>query len=174
MTMTLDAKSLDLPEDKRAFEHGEVQVVRVGGRTIGRAVLNPGWSWSTDVQPLVGTSSCELAHTAYVISGRMTVRMNDGAEAELGPGDAHYFSPGHDAWVVGDEPCVVIDFTGPAQLTGATDGASLVTCHGCGVEFRIAQAGQLDHLIAAVQQHASGSHGHDLTREHILSELQPA
>lgn len=172
--MTLDAKSLDLPDDKRGFEHGEVQVVRVGGRTIGRAVLNPGWRWSADVQPLAGTSSCELAHTAYVISGRMRVTMNDGTEAELGAGDAHYVSPGHDAWVVGEEPCVVIDFTAPAQMVNAADGGSLVTCHGCGVEFRIGQAGQLDHLIAAVREHASGSHGHDLTREHILSELQPA
>lgn len=172
--MTLDAKNLDLPEDKRGFEHGEVHMVRVGGRTIGRAVLNPGWRWSIDVKALAGTSSCELAHTAYVISGRMRVRMNDGTEAELSAGDAHYVSPGHDAWVVGDEPCVVIDFTAPAQMAGVADGGSRVTCHPCGVEFRIGQPGQVDHLIAAVRQHASGSHGHEVSREHILSELQPA
>jgi hypothetical protein len=169
--MALETKNLDQPEDKRSFEHGEVLMVRVGGSTIGRAVFRPGWRWSTDVKPLVGTSSCELAHTAVVISGRMRVRMNDGAEAEFGPGDAHYVSPGHDAWVVGEEPLVVIDFTAPAQLTGA--GAQ-VACPGCGVEFRVEQREQVDHLIAAVQQHASASHGHDLTREHILSELQPA
>jgi EutQ-like cupin domain len=172
--MTLETKNLELPEDKRSFEHGEVLMVHVGGCTIGRAVLNPGWRWSTDVKPLAGTSSCELAHTAYVISGRMRVRMNDGTEAELAAGDAHYVSPGHDAWIVGDQPCVVIDFTAPAQLASAAGGASRVTCHPCGVEFRVGQAAQLDHLIAAVQQHASGSHGHDVTREHILSELQPA
>jgi hypothetical protein len=97
--------------------------------------------------------------------------MNDGSEAEFGPGDAHYVSPGHDAWVVGEDPLVVIDFTAPAQLAG---GGSRVPCPGCGVEFRIGQGGQVDHLIAAVQQHASGSHGHDVTRDHILSELQPA
>jgi hypothetical protein len=169
--MTLEAKNLDLPEDKRSFEHGEVLMVHVGDFTIGRAVLNPGWRWSTDVKPLAGTSSCELAHTGYVISGRMRVRMNDGTEAEFGTGDAHCVSPGHDAWVVGDEPCVVIDFTAPAQLTGA---GSRVTCHPCGVEFRVGQGDQLEHLISAVQQHASGSHGHDVSREHILSELQPA
>jgi len=169
--MTLEAKNLDQPEDKRSFEHGELFLVRVGDATIGRAVFNPGWRWSTDVKPLVGTSSCELAHTAVVISGRMRVRMNDGTEAEFGPGDAHYVSPGHDAWVVGEEPLVVVDFTGPAQLAGA---GSRVTCHPCGVEFRIGRSDQVDHLIAAVQQHASGSHGHDVTREHILSELQPA
>jgi hypothetical protein len=171
--MTLEAKNLDLPEDKRSFTHGQIQIVRVGERVIGRATLNPGWRWSTDVQPLVGTSSCELAHTAYVISGRMRVRMNDGTEADFGPGDAQYVSPGHDAWVVGDEPCVVVDFTAPAQLVSAGAG-SRVTCDPCGVEFRIGRADQVDHLIAAVRQHASGSHGHDVTREHILSELQPA
>jgi hypothetical protein len=169
--MTLDVKNIDQPDDKRDFDHGEVRMVRVGDATIGRAVFGPGWRWSTDVKPLVGTSSCELTQTGYVVSGRMRFRMNDGTETEFGPGDAHYVSPGHDAWVVGAEPLVVIDFTGPAQLAG---GGSQVACHGCGVEFRVGQGGQLDHLIAAVQQHASGSHGHDLSRDHILSELQPA
>jgi len=169
--MALEAKNLGEPEDKRSFEHGELYLVHVGDSTIGRAVFQPGWRWSTDVKPLVGTGSCELAHTAVVISGRMRVRMNDGTEAEFGPGDAHFVSPGHDAWVVGEEPLVVIDFTGPARLAGS--GAQL-TCHPCGVEFRIGGSDQIDHLIAAVQEHASGSHGHDLTREHILSELQPA
>ena len=101
------------------------------------------------MKPIVGTSSCELAHTAVVISGRMRVRMNDGTEAEFGPGDAHYVSPGHDAWVVGEEPLVVIDFTGPGQLAGA--GAQ-VACHPCGVEFRVGRNDQIDHLIAAVQE----------------------
>lgn len=169
--MALEVKNIGQPDDKRSFTHGELLIVRVGNATLGRAVFNPGWRWSTDVRPLAGTSSCELAHTAYVISGRMGVRMNDGAETELGPGDAHYVPPGHDAWVVGEEPLVVIDFTAPAQLAG---GGSRVACPGCGVEFRIAEGGQADHLIAAVQQHASGSHGHELSRDHILSELQPA
>jgi len=129
--MTLEAKNLGQPEDKRSFEHGELLMVRVGGSTIGRAVFSPGWRWSTDVKPVAGTSSCELAHTAVVISGRMRVRMNDATEAEFGPGDAHYVSPGHDAWVVGEEPLVVIDFTGPAQMAGA--GAQAV-CHPCPAE----------------------------------------
>jgi hypothetical protein len=168
--MALETKNLSEPEDKRSFTHGEVCMVSVGGKIIGRAAFNPGWRWSTDVRPLVGTSSCELAHTAYVISGRMRVRMNDGTEAEVGPGDAHYIAPGHDAWVVGEEPFVMVDFTGPAQMSGA--GAQLI-CP-CGVEFRVSRGDQVDHLIAAVQAHASGSHGHDLTRDQILSELQPA
>ena len=81
--MTLEAKSIDQPDDKRDFDHGEVRMVRVGDATIGRAVFSPGWRWSADVKPLVGTSSCELAHTAYVVSGRMRVRMNDGTEAKV-------------------------------------------------------------------------------------------
>ena len=69
--MTLEAKNIDQPDDKRDFDHGELRMVRVGGdATIGRAVFSPGWRWSADVKPIVGTSSCELAHTAYVISGR--------------------------------------------------------------------------------------------------------
>ena len=168
--MTLEAKNMDMPRNGPLQTIRELLMVRVGGSTIGRAVFGPGWRWSTDVKPAVGTSSCELAHTAVVISGRMRVRMNDGTEAEFGPGDAHYVSPGHDAWVVGEEPLVVIDFTAPAQLVGA---GSRATCP-CGVEFRVGRSDELDHLIAAVREHASGSHGHDLTREHILSELQPA
>ena len=168
--MTMETKNIDQPDDKFDFDHGEVRMVRVGDATIGRAVFSPGWTWSADVKPLVGTSSCELAHTGYVVSGRMGIRMNDGTEAEFGPGDAHYVSPGHDAWVVGEEPLVIIDFTGPAQLAG---GGSRVSCP-CGVEFRVGQSDQLDHLIAAVQQHASGLHGQDVSRDQILSELQPA
>jgi hypothetical protein len=175
--MTLEAKNLDSPEDKRSFEHGELRMVQVGGTTIGRAVLNPGWRWSTDVKPLVGTQSCQVSHTAYIISGRLRVRMDDGTEAELAAGDAHYVSPGHDAWVVGEEACIVIDVA-PAAQPAAAQGRELtgsrVSCPPCGVEFRVGRSDQLDHLIAAVQQHASGSHGHEPTRDHILAELLPA
>ena len=175
--MTLEAKNLDSPDDKRSFEHGELRMVQVGGTTIGQAVFNPGWRWSTDVKPLVGTQSCEVAHTAYIISGRLRARMDDGTEAELAAGDAHYVSPGHDAWVVGEEPCIVIDFAPaaqPAVVQGSELTGSRVSCPPCGVEFRVGRSDQLDHLIAAVQQHASGSHGQEPTREHILSELLPA
>ena len=156
--MTLEAKNLDSPEDKRSFEHGELRMVQVGGTTTGRAVLNPGWRWSTDVKPLVGTQSCQVSHTAYIISGRLRVRMDDGTEAELAAGDAHYVSPGHDAWVVGEEPCIVIDVA-PAAQPAAAQGRELtgsrVSCPPCGVEFRVGRSDQLDHLIAAVQQHAA-------------------
>jgi hypothetical protein len=108
--MTCEAKNLDTPDDKRNFEHGQVQLVNPTGATIGRAVLSPGWRWSTDAKPTAGTESCQIAHTAVVISGRFHVHMDDGTELDLGPGDAHVVSPGHDAWVVGEQDCVIVDF----------------------------------------------------------------
>ena len=109
--MICEAKNLDTPDDKRNFEHGQIQLVNLPGVTFGRAVLSPGWRWSTDAKPLARTDSCQMAHSAVVIAGRFHVRMDDGTEIELGPGDAHVVSAGHDAWVVGDEECVVIDFS---------------------------------------------------------------
>jgi quercetin dioxygenase-like cupin family protein len=82
--------------------------VNLEGVTIGRGVYKPGWRWSQHVQPLLGKQSS--AHTGYVISGRMVVRASDGTEAELGPGDAFVAAENHDAWVLGDEPCVALDF----------------------------------------------------------------
>jgi predicted small metal-binding protein len=93
--------------------------------------------------------------------------MDDGTQAEFGPGDALVVSPGHDAWVTGDEACVLVDM---APAVGGTQ-ARMVTCHPCGIEFRAERTDQIDELVAAVQQHASGSHGHDVPRDHILAEL---
>lgn len=112
--MTLSARNLDTPDQKRSFDHGELHLVELDGTTFGRAVLHPGWSWSTDVKPLAGTDSCEVSHSGYVVSGRMHVKMDDGRECDLGPGDAHVVGPGHDAWVVGDEPLIIIDFAAGA------------------------------------------------------------
>jgi hypothetical protein len=92
--------------------------------------------------------------------------MSDGRELELGPGDAHLVGPGHDAWVVGDEPCVTIDFI----PVGDTAGGRVGRCP-CGVEFRVATDDQLDHLVAAIREHAKGTHDHELTREQVLAEL---
>lgn len=114
--MTLEARNIDRPDEQRSFEHGEVRLVKLPGAVIGRAEFRPGWRWSTDVKPHAGTDSCQVHHISYVVSGRFHVRMDDGRELELGPGDAHVVGPGHDAWVVGEEPCVTIDFS-----PGATD-----------------------------------------------------
>lgn len=105
-----ESKNLDEPHERREMDHGSLEIVNLSGATIVRGVLQPGWRWSTDIAPAAGTSSCEVAHTGVILSGRFHVRMDDGRELDLGPGDAHVVSPGHDAWVVGDEPCVVIDF----------------------------------------------------------------
>jgi predicted small metal-binding protein len=174
--MTVEAKNLDTPDEKHSFEHGEVRVVALTGATVARAVLNPGWRWSYDVKPLVGSESCQAPHTAYVVSGRLHVRMDDGAEVEFGPGDAHYVSPGHDAWVVGDEPCVTIDFAAEgdtASAAGKGDSAVRIARCPCGVEFR-ASNDNVDELIIAIQEHARGSHGHEATREHVLAGMTSA
>ena len=108
--MICEAKNLDTPDQQPSFDHGDINLVELTGATIGRAVFRPGWRWSTDVKPVVGTESCQGHHISYVISGRFHVRMDDGTELDLGPGDAHVVGPGHDAWVLGDEPLVTIDF----------------------------------------------------------------
>lgn len=166
---TLEVTNLDAPDERRTMEHGTLDFANLPGATIARATFQPGWRWSTDVAPLVGTDSCQIAHTGYIISGRFHVRMDDGREHDFGPGDAHVVAPGHDAWVVGDEPVVAIDFT----ATGSSLAGHVGRCP-CGVEFRVAADDQLDHLVAAIREHASGSHGHDLTRDQILAEVSAA
>jgi quercetin dioxygenase-like cupin family protein len=114
MTGKLERKALEKPDETRPFKDGmgRMEVVAVGDHTLGRGVFEPGWRWSQHVKPVAGTPSCEAAHTGYVVEGRMTVEMDDGERVEYGPGDAFYMPPGHDAWVVGDQRCVLIDFTG--------------------------------------------------------------
>ena len=108
----MQRKNLDTPDELREFDKGKVELVTIGGVTFGRATLLPGWRWSECVQPLVGTESCDAPHLQYHISGRLYVIMDDGEDAEYGPGDVSFIPPGHDAWVVGNEPVVVIDITG--------------------------------------------------------------
>jgi hypothetical protein len=166
--MTLQVASLDTASDKRSFDHGQLDIITLGDATIGRAVLNPGWRWSIDVRPPAGADSCQVAHTGVVLSGRFHVRMDDGTEADLGPGDAHIVPPGHDAWVIGDEQCVIIDVA--HGTAGDVTGGRVGRCP-CGVEFRVATEDQLDHLVAAIQEHAMGSHRHEVTREQVLADV---
>lgn len=108
-----EVKNFDSPDETRPFEgKGVAHIVEVGGQAVGKAVMEPGWKWSQNVKPIAGTESCEVAHLGYCISGRMKVHMNDGSEAEIGPGDVLAIPPGHDAEVVGDEPYVGLDFGG--------------------------------------------------------------
>lgn len=120
-TAKLVGKSLNSPDEVRNFEKGKIETVTLGksGVTIGRSIFEPGWSWEKCVKPIVKTTSCQAPHTAYIVSGRIKVVMDDGSELEGGPGDAAILPPGHNAWVVGDEPCVMIDFTGAKDYAKA-------------------------------------------------------
>jgi len=117
MMSGLIRKSLDTPDETRLFEggKGQLEVVNADGGAVGRATFLPGWKWSEHVKPIAKTDSCQAAHTGYFVSGRMKVVMDDGEEMEYGPGDFAVMAPGHDAWIIGDEPCVVIDWQGYAD-----------------------------------------------------------
>ncbi|MCW2806849.1 MAG: Cupin 2, conserved barrel domain protein [Marmoricola sp.] len=103
-------RSIDKPDESRPFKgHGHMDVVTLGDFTLGRGVFEPGWRWSNDVKPIAGTDSCQTRHAGYCLSGQMTVRLDDGTEMTVGPGDVLVIEPGHDAWTVGDEACVLLD-----------------------------------------------------------------
>jgi quercetin dioxygenase-like cupin family protein len=108
-TTKLEVRSFEEPDERTTFERGRVELVTIGGRTVGRSVFEPGWRWRDHVKPLAGTDSCEFPHFLAVVSGRIRIVMDDGAEVELGPGDVATIPPGHDAEVVGDEPLVTVD-----------------------------------------------------------------
>ena len=105
-------KSFEKPDEVREFPRGRVELIKIGGVTVGRAVFEPGWRWMTSVQPLAGTKSCEAPHFQYHVSGVLRIRMDDGTEFECRKGDVSLLPSGHDAWVVGNEPAVVVDFQG--------------------------------------------------------------
>jgi hypothetical protein len=109
--MSLEIKSFDSPDETRPFaDKGSAAAVALGGGTALKGTFEPGWRWSEHVKPLALTDTCQAAHLGYVLSGRMHIVMDDGTEGEVGPGEAVSIPPGHDAWTVGDEACVLIDF----------------------------------------------------------------
>ncbi len=108
---TVEAKSFDSPDEVRPFEgKGQAEVVMLAGQPVARGTFEPGWRWSVNLKPIMGTESCQVSHLGYCVSGRMKIIMDDGTEQEVGPGQAAAIPPGHDAEVVGDEACVWIDF----------------------------------------------------------------
>ncbi|MFD9411494.1 cupin domain-containing protein [Streptomyces sp. NPDC059989] len=117
-------RNFDKADERRPFEDGKghLDVLETDGGSVGRAVFEPGWKWSEHIKPLAGTDSCEAAHTGYVVSGRMKIVMNDGESGEVGAGDFISIAPGHDAWVLGDEQCVVLDWTGYGQFAKPASG----------------------------------------------------
>jgi hypothetical protein len=108
-------KRLDTSDDVRTFAHGRVDLVHIGGGDVGRLTLAPGWKWSNDVKPLAGTEWCEAPHFQYHAAGTLHILMGDGEEFDAVAGDITALPAGHDAWVVGDEPVVVIDFHGASN-----------------------------------------------------------
>jgi hypothetical protein len=108
-------RSFQAPDEKRDFPNGHAEILKVGGGEVGRLVFEPGWRWSNDVKPIAGTDSCEAPHFQYHVSGRLAIRMDDGTEIVAGPGDITSLPSGHDAWVVGDEEAVVVDWYGASN-----------------------------------------------------------
>lgn len=107
-----EIKSFKKPDEVRNFPNGKLELVHVADKVIGRSILEPGWKWSTSVKPIAHTESCEASHFQYHVSGVLKVKMEDGEEYELRAGDISMIKPGHDAWVVGNEPVVLVDFQG--------------------------------------------------------------
>ena len=121
----LQVKRGAAPDETRPFQgHGHAEVHKLGEAAVMRGVFEPGWKWSNDVKPIAGTTSCQAPHLCYCVSGRMRIRMDDGQEDEIGPGDFMRIEPGHDAWVVGNEACVLVDFGGFESYAKGAKGVS--------------------------------------------------
>ena len=109
--MTLNAKSLVRPDAARDFPHGTDAWVEVGEQTVGRMDFGVGWRWSNDLAPMFGTTSCPVRHTGYVLDGALHVELDDGTGLDLSAGDVFEIPAGHDAWVLGDRPCRILDWS---------------------------------------------------------------
>jgi hypothetical protein len=109
---SIEVKAFDRADEVRTFDKGKLELVEFNGRTVGRATLQLGWKWSQSVKPLAQTESCLAPHFQYHLSGTIHVKMDDGTERDIGPGEVSMLEAGHDAWVVGSEPVVLIDFQG--------------------------------------------------------------
>jgi len=113
----IQVKSITAPEEVRSFDGGRVEIVWVGGTTVVRATFEPGFRWSDAIGPKVGSKTCHLHHTGYVVSGRLCFAADHSdEEVVLSPGDVFDVPPGHDTWVVGDQAAVILDFTGDDHL----------------------------------------------------------
>jgi class 3 adenylate cyclase len=106
----LQSKSFDAPDETRVLPRALARIVNLDEATVGHAVWEPGWRWTTDMQPIIGTQLCEHHHLGYAISGTLAVKTMAGEELEINGGSVYEIPPGHDAWVVGDGPFVTIDW----------------------------------------------------------------
>ena len=110
-----ERKDLRSPDEVRTFEKGKLELINIGGGVVGRLTLEPGWQWSKHVKPIAKTEWCEAPHFQYQVSGRIHIKMADGTEFDVGPGEVVALPQGHDAWVVGNEPVVAIDWAGASN-----------------------------------------------------------
>jgi hypothetical protein len=115
-------RSFTAPDEIREFPHGRAEILNLAGGEVGRLIFEPGWRWSNDVKPIAGTDSCLAPHFQFHVSGRLAIRMDDGSEFVAGPGDITVLPSGHDAWVVGDEPVVTVDWFGATHYAQAAGG----------------------------------------------------
>jgi mannose-6-phosphate isomerase-like protein (cupin superfamily) len=111
----LTVKNLNKPDETRYFEKGKLEIININGTIVGRIILDPGWRWSKHVKPIAKTKGCVAQHFQYHVSGTLKIVMDDGTEIECTAGDVSLVPPGHDAWVVGNEPVVIVDFHGMAD-----------------------------------------------------------
>ena len=116
-------RRFEAPDEVREFPLGRLELVTVAGQTLGRATYQPGWKWSEHVGPTVGATLCEVEHVGMVVSGRAAVMMADGTELVMEPGDVFAIPPGHDSWVVGDEPYVSLHLLGASDYAAPHDGS---------------------------------------------------
>jgi len=111
----VESKNLDSPDEVRTPEKTNIDLVNVGETEVGRFTFQPGWRWSECIKPVVGTENCQLEHLGYAVSGRIHIEHEDGTAHEITGGEAYLIRPGHDAWVVGDEPFVGVEFKSAAD-----------------------------------------------------------
>ena len=111
----IESRNFTKPDETRTPDKTKVELVNVAGGQIGRYTFEPGWRWSECIKPVVGTDSCQVEHIGYFVSGRLHVTHEDGGEGDVTAGEVYRIAPGHDAWVVGNEPAVVVEFQGAAN-----------------------------------------------------------
>jgi hypothetical protein len=111
----IEQRDFSAPDEVRTPDKTKVELVRIGDGQVGRYTFSPGWKWSECIKPVVGTDSCQVEHVGYAVSGSLHVVHDDGSEIDTTPGSAYRIMPGHDAWVLGNEPAVMIEFQGAAN-----------------------------------------------------------
>ncbi|HET8602006.1 MAG TPA: nuclear transport factor 2 family protein [Segeticoccus sp.] len=165
-TTTMMTSNIDRDGQTRPFVgHGQAQLASAGGVSMLRGVFEPGWRWTQDLGPIAGTSSCQARHLGYVVSGRMHIVTADGSEGDIGPGDLFDLAPGHDAWVVGDEACVMVDvspdatrYAQPASAATASPDPAMDVVRRGYAAFNAGDVDTLRTLLASdVVQHVPGT-----------------